>query len=89
MLAEDFANRLRKNLKKFEKWARREGIECYRLYDADLPEYNVAIDRYADWVVVQGMPRRKPSTRIRRASVCSTSSLRLSPYWTWRLTSWC
>lgn len=28
-----------------------EGIECYRLYDADLPEYNVAIDRYADWVV--------------------------------------
>lgn len=53
MLAEDFANRLRKNLKKYEKWARQEGIECYRLYDADLPEYNVAIDRYADWVVVQ------------------------------------
>ncbi|GHK42672.1 ribosomal RNA large subunit methyltransferase K/L [Klebsiella pneumoniae] len=53
MLAEDFANRLRKNLKKFEKWSRQEGIECYRLYDADLPEYNVAIDRYADWVVVQ------------------------------------
>lgn len=53
MLAEDFANRLRKNLKKFEKWARQEGIECYRLYDADLPEYNEAIDRYADWVVVQ------------------------------------
>ncbi|WP_242814480.1 bifunctional 23S rRNA (guanine(2069)-N(7))-methyltransferase RlmK/23S rRNA (guanine(2445)-N(2))-methyltransferase RlmL [Klebsiella aerogenes] len=53
MLAEDFANRLRKNLKKFEKWARQEGIECYRLYDADLPEYNVAIDRYGEWVVVQ------------------------------------
>jgi 23S rRNA (guanine2445-N2)-methyltransferase / 23S rRNA (guanine2069-N7)-methyltransferase len=48
-----FANRLRKNLKKYEKWARQEGIECYRLYDADLPEYNVAIDRYGDWVVVQ------------------------------------
>ncbi|HFE8495779.1 bifunctional 23S rRNA (guanine(2069)-N(7))-methyltransferase RlmK/23S rRNA (guanine(2445)-N(2))-methyltransferase RlmL [Raoultella ornithinolytica] len=52
-LAEDFANRLRKNLKKYEKWARQEGIECYRLYDADLPEYNVAIDRYGEWVVVQ------------------------------------
>lgn len=52
-LAEDYANRLRKNLKKFEKWAKQEGIECYRLYDADLPEYNVAVDRYADWVVVQ------------------------------------
>ncbi|MGQ4592862.1 bifunctional 23S rRNA (guanine(2069)-N(7))-methyltransferase RlmK/23S rRNA (guanine(2445)-N(2))-methyltransferase RlmL [Raoultella ornithinolytica] len=52
-LAEDFANRLRKNLKKYEKWACQEGIECYRLYDADLPEYNVAIDRYGEWVVVQ------------------------------------
>ena len=48
MVAEDYTNRLRKNLKKFEKWARQEGIECYRLYDADLPEYNVAVDRYAD-----------------------------------------
>jgi 23S rRNA (guanine2445-N2)-methyltransferase / 23S rRNA (guanine2069-N7)-methyltransferase len=52
-VAEDYANRLRKNLKKYEKWAKQEGIECYRLYDADLPEYNVAVDRYADWVVVQ------------------------------------
>lgn len=89
MLAEDFANRLRKKPEEVWKMGPPEGIECYRLYDADLPEYNVAIDRYADWVVVQSMPRRKPSTRIRRASVCSTSSLRLSPYWTWRLTSWC
>lgn len=52
-IAEDYANRLRKNLKKLEKWARQEGIECYRLYDADLPEYNVAVDRYGEWVVVQ------------------------------------
>ncbi|MBV4412182.1 bifunctional 23S rRNA (guanine(2069)-N(7))-methyltransferase RlmK/23S rRNA (guanine(2445)-N(2))-methyltransferase RlmL [Enterobacteriaceae bacterium YMB-R22] len=52
-IAGDFANRLRKNQKKLEKWARQEGVECYRLYDADLPEYNVAVDRYADWVVIQ------------------------------------
>ena len=52
-LADDYANRLRKNLKKLDKWARQEGIECYRVYDADLPDYNVAVDRYADWVVVQ------------------------------------
>ncbi|WP_312284211.1 bifunctional 23S rRNA (guanine(2069)-N(7))-methyltransferase RlmK/23S rRNA (guanine(2445)-N(2))-methyltransferase RlmL [Yokenella regensburgei] len=52
-MGDDFANRLKKNLKKLDKWARQEGIECYRIYDADLPEYNVAIDRYADWVVVQ------------------------------------
>ncbi|ATA26944.1 23S rRNA (guanine(2445)-N(2))/(guanine(2069)-N(7))-methyltransferase [Brenneria goodwinii] len=52
-IAEDFANRLRKNLRKLDKWARQQGIECYRLYDADLPEYNVAVDRYGSWVVVQ------------------------------------
>lgn len=52
-IAEDFANRLRKNCKKLDKWARGEGISCYRLYDADLPEYNVAVDRYGDWIVVQ------------------------------------
>lgn len=51
--AADFANRLRKNCQRFEKWASQEQLECYRLYDADLPEYNVAIDRYKDKIVVQ------------------------------------
>jgi 23S rRNA (guanine2445-N2)-methyltransferase / 23S rRNA (guanine2069-N7)-methyltransferase len=48
-----FANRLQKNLKQLGKWARREGVECYRVYDADMPEYAVAIDLYGDWVHVQ------------------------------------
>ena len=48
-----FANRLQKNLRTLGKWARREGIECYRLYDADMPEYALAIDLYRDWVHVQ------------------------------------
>ncbi|MFZ3022464.1 bifunctional 23S rRNA (guanine(2069)-N(7))-methyltransferase RlmK/23S rRNA (guanine(2445)-N(2))-methyltransferase RlmL [Pseudomonas sp.] len=48
-----FANRLQKNLKQLGKWARREGVDCYRLYDADMPEYAVAIDLYGDWVHVQ------------------------------------
>ncbi|AYA40677.1 bifunctional 23S rRNA (guanine(2069)-N(7))-methyltransferase RlmK/23S rRNA (guanine(2445)-N(2))-methyltransferase RlmL [Xenorhabdus nematophila] len=52
-IAEDYANRLRKNEKKLSKWAKQQGIDCYRLYDADLPEYNVAVDRYADKIVVQ------------------------------------
>ncbi|MGL5344919.1 MAG: bifunctional 23S rRNA (guanine(2069)-N(7))-methyltransferase RlmK/23S rRNA (guanine(2445)-N(2))-methyltransferase RlmL [Plesiomonas sp.] len=50
--AEDFANRLRKNIKKRDKWAADEGLEAYRLYDADLPDYNVAIDRYLDHIVI-------------------------------------
>lgn len=52
-IAPDFANRLRKNIKKLDKWARQQDIECYRLYDADLPDYNLAIDRYKDTIVIQ------------------------------------
>lgn len=48
-----FANRLQKNLKQLSKWVRREGIDCYRVYDADMPEYSLAIDLYEDWVHVQ------------------------------------
>jgi 23S rRNA (guanine2445-N2)-methyltransferase / 23S rRNA (guanine2069-N7)-methyltransferase len=45
--ADDFANRLHKNLKHLGKWARRTGVNAYRLYDADLPDYAVAVDVYA------------------------------------------
>jgi 23S rRNA (guanine2445-N2)-methyltransferase / 23S rRNA (guanine2069-N7)-methyltransferase len=45
--AEMFANRLRKNLATLGLWARKEGIACYRVYDADMPEYAFSIDLYA------------------------------------------
>jgi Predicted SAM-dependent methyltransferases len=48
-----FADRLRKNMRHLGKWARRDGVTCYRLYDADLPDYNLVIDVYGDWVHVQ------------------------------------
>ena len=48
-----FANRVKKNLKQLGKWARKQDISCYRIYDADLPEYAVAVDRYGDWLHVQ------------------------------------
>ena len=54
--AQMLANRLRKNMKNLGKWAKREGIDCYRLYDADLPEYALAIDLYQGeqrWAHVQ------------------------------------
>ena len=44
--AQMFANRLRKNLQRLESWAEREHIDCFRLYDADMPEYAFAIDVY-------------------------------------------
>lgn len=54
--AEMFANRLKKNLKKLSNWAKQNRITCYRVYDADLPEYAVAVDIYQGeqtWVNVQ------------------------------------
>jgi 23S rRNA (guanine2445-N2)-methyltransferase / 23S rRNA (guanine2069-N7)-methyltransferase len=54
-----FGNRVAKNLKQLDKWAAREQVSCYRVYDADMPEYSFAIDRYAEadggpcWLYVQ------------------------------------
>ena len=47
-----FANRIKKNKKKWGRWAKRSGIQCYRIYDADIPEYNVAVDQYQSKAVV-------------------------------------
>jgi 23S rRNA (guanine2445-N2)-methyltransferase / 23S rRNA (guanine2069-N7)-methyltransferase len=54
-----FANRLGKNLKKLQRWATAADVSCYRLYDADMPEYSLAIDCYRtheegeNWLYVQ------------------------------------
>ena len=44
--AQMVANRLRKNLKHLKSWREREGVTCFRAYDADLPEYSAAVDVY-------------------------------------------
>jgi 23S rRNA G2069 N7-methylase RlmK/C1962 C5-methylase RlmI len=46
--AEYFRNRIVKNEKALRRWARREGIEALRLYDRDIPEVPLALDRYGD-----------------------------------------
>jgi len=54
-----FANRMAKNLKRLRGWAGKAGVSCYRLYDADMPEYAFAIDVYntvepeETWLYVQ------------------------------------
>jgi 23S rRNA (guanine2445-N2)-methyltransferase / 23S rRNA (guanine2069-N7)-methyltransferase len=54
-----FGNRLAKNRKRLAKWAKSNGISCFRLYDADMPEYSFAIDTYRtaddglEWLYVQ------------------------------------
>ena len=51
--APDLINRLGKNHKHLRRWALREGVDCYRLYDADMPEFALAIDIYEGRVHVQ------------------------------------
>ncbi|MEO0436864.1 MAG: bifunctional 23S rRNA (guanine(2069)-N(7))-methyltransferase RlmK/23S rRNA (guanine(2445)-N(2))-methyltransferase RlmL [Pseudomonadota bacterium] len=50
--AQMLVNRLRKNQRRLAKWLKKEAVSCYRIYDADMPEYAVAIDRYGDWLHV-------------------------------------
>jgi 23S rRNA (guanine2069-N7)-methyltransferase len=54
---EDFANRVRKNARHFGKWARRLGIEAYRVYDRDIPELAFALDRYGERAHLQEYDR--------------------------------
>ncbi len=48
-----YVNRLKKNAKHIKKWAHKNSVSCYRVYDADIPQYAVAIDIYEDWVHIQ------------------------------------
>ena len=73
--AEMFANRLRKNRRTLGRWARKEEIDCFRLYDADMPEYALAVDLYRGeelWVHVQEYSPPKSvdrsQARIRRSA---------------------
>ncbi len=67
-VASAFANRIKKNYKQLSKWAKREGIDSYRLYDADIPEYNVAVDKYLDYLVIQeySAPKAIPEAVTKR-----------------------
>lgn len=62
------ANRLRKNHDRLRKRLQREEISCYRLYDADLPEYAAAVDLYEGHAVVQEYqaPAQIPPETARR-----------------------
>lgn len=86
--AEMFANRLRKNLKKLGRWAHQNEVACYRLYDADLPEYAVAVDVYQGdqtWLHVQeyeapaSIDREKAEARLTEALSVMPAILEIPP----------
>ena len=54
------ANRLRKNARHLARWARREDLDAWRVYDRDIPEFPYAVDRYGDWLCVQLFEGKRP-----------------------------
>ncbi|MCJ8167840.1 bifunctional 23S rRNA (guanine(2069)-N(7))-methyltransferase RlmK/23S rRNA (guanine(2445)-N(2))-methyltransferase RlmL [Atopomonas sediminilitoris] len=83
--AQMFANRLKKNLRTLGKWAKREQISCYRVYDADMPEYALAVDIYGDQIHVQeyaapsSVDEAKAQQRLTDALTAIPSTLGVSP----------
>jgi 23S rRNA (cytosine1962-C5)-methyltransferase len=54
---EMFRNRLVKVYRHLGRQARRQGVECYRLYDHDLPEFPIRIELYGDRVYLSEYKR--------------------------------
>ena len=54
----DFSNRVGKNARHLAKWARRSGVQCYRVYDRDIPEFAFALDLYGGRAHLQEYQRR-------------------------------
>ncbi len=80
-----FANRIRKNRKRLKPWLKRAGVECYRLYDADMPEYAVAVDMYGDRVHVaeyqapKGVDPEAAARRMQEVAEALPQALELPP----------
>jgi 23S rRNA (guanine2445-N2)-methyltransferase / 23S rRNA (guanine2069-N7)-methyltransferase len=60
----DFRRRLAKRFKHLSKWARRQGIEAFRIYDRDIPEVPLVIDWYAGWLHAAEYERPHERTEI-------------------------
>lgn len=73
--AEIFANRLAKKYKQLRKWARRNKISCYRIYDRDIPEVPLALDLY-EFV---GAPVAVPAASLTPLAAASIAKTPASP----------
>ncbi|MBO7674200.1 MAG: bifunctional 23S rRNA (guanine(2069)-N(7))-methyltransferase RlmK/23S rRNA (guanine(2445)-N(2))-methyltransferase RlmL [Atopobiaceae bacterium] len=62
--SDQFAARLRKNARLRAKWAKREDVTCYRVYDADLPDYAVSIELYRGTNPATGEPTNRSWLQI-------------------------
>ena len=87
--AEDLVNRIHKNRRQLKNWLKREQVSCYRIYDADIPEYALAVDVYGteqgDWLHVQeyaapaSIDPRAAQARLRAALTALPAALGVEP----------
>ncbi len=87
--AEDLVNRINKNRRQLKNWLKREQVSCYRIYDADIPEYALAVDVYGtdegDWLHVQeyaapaSIDPRAAQSRLRAALTALPDALGVDP----------
>jgi 23S rRNA (guanine2445-N2)-methyltransferase / 23S rRNA (guanine2069-N7)-methyltransferase len=81
----EFANRLRRNVRHLGRTMRRSGVTCYRVYDADLPDYALAIDLYEGLAHVQeyappaGIDATKAAARLAAALAVAPGIIGVSP----------
>lgn len=73
----ELANRLQKNLRRLKPWLKTGLTNAYRIYDADLPDYNFALDRYGDWFHLQeyAPPKEIPPAVAQRRLQDAVSTL--------------
>ncbi len=85
-----FENRLRKNVRRLGRWTNRAGVTCWRAYDADLPDYSVAVDVYdctdgvrravvSEYAAPSEIAPEKAARRLDQASTAAASVLGVDP----------
>ncbi|MEW6997028.1 bifunctional 23S rRNA (guanine(2069)-N(7))-methyltransferase RlmK/23S rRNA (guanine(2445)-N(2))-methyltransferase RlmL [Colwelliaceae bacterium BS250] len=80
-----FANRLKKNIKGMKSWLKQNDVNCYRVYDADIPEFNVSIDRYDDHIVIheyappKDIEEEKSAKRLQEAIFWAPRIMNIAP----------
>jgi 23S rRNA (guanine2445-N2)-methyltransferase / 23S rRNA (guanine2069-N7)-methyltransferase len=65
--AADFANRLKKLARHLRRWPTKRGITCYRIYERDIPEIPLVVDRYEDALHIAEFDRPHERTAAEHA----------------------
>ncbi len=65
--ADEFGNRLRKLARHLRRWPTKRGITCYRIYERDIPEIPLVVDRYEDALHIAEFERPHDRTPAQHA----------------------